>query len=180
MKASSTSVTGKTSISGRVEASTVTITDLKINVGRIKFEIDSEDSRHKTDSIVEDQKLVGPFLLDLLDSGKTLIQTISSVNIPNGKYEEIKLKFEKSTASGEMNGRTLLVKGTADGKPFVIWSDQEVTVKLDFEDHNKDVAVGGGSQELNIKIKIDAILARLIELTKAGSLTDTDGNHFFC
>jgi hypothetical protein len=48
-----------------------------------------------------------------LDANKTLSQTIASLDIPNAKYEEIKLKFETSIEV-EMFG--ILIRGTIDGK----------------------------------------------------------------
>jgi hypothetical protein len=35
-------------------------------------------------------------------------QIITSVNVPNAKYEEVEFKFEKSILAGEMNGKTWL------------------------------------------------------------------------
>jgi hypothetical protein len=52
-----------------------------------------------------------------VDANKTLSQTIAS-DIPNAKYE-IKLKFETSIEVGEMFGKSILIKGTIDGKKFV-------------------------------------------------------------
>jgi hypothetical protein len=34
------------------------------------------------------------FLIDLLDPNNTLSQIITSVNVPNAKYEEVEFKFE--------------------------------------------------------------------------------------
>lgn len=175
MKASAVSASGKTSVSGRV-ATTVTITDFKINIGKIKFEIDEDDSRHGTDSIYHDTKLDGPFLLDLLDPDKTLNQIISSVSIPNGKYEEIEFKFEKSTATGDMNGKTFLIKGTIDGKAFTLWSGKDAELKMDFSDATKDITINGNDLILNIKIKLDNIMSTLTTLAKQNLLQDTDGD----
>ena len=97
LKASAVSTTGKTSLTARTAASTVVFTDFKINIGKIKFETDMEDERYDTDPMYDDDvKLMGPFLLDLLDPDKTLNQIISSVSIPNGKYEEIEFNFGSS------------------------------------------------------------------------------------
>jgi hypothetical protein len=41
----------------------------------------------------EDVKLTGPFLIDLLDPNNTLSQ-ITSVNVPNAKYE-VEFNFKK-------------------------------------------------------------------------------------
>jgi Domain of unknown function (DUF4382) len=172
LKASAVSATGKTSLTSKI-ISTVALTDFKVNIGQIKFETDEENEKHNSkDSIHEDVKLTGPFLLDLLDQNKTLSQVIASAPIPNGKYEEIKFKFEKSLLAGDMSGKTFLIKGTVNGKEFMIWSDKEIQIKMDFEDHNKDIAVNGNDLSLNIKLQIDGIMAKITELDSLGSLTD--------
>lgn len=177
IKASAVSTTGKTSLTARsTVTSTVVITDFKINIGNIKFEVDEQDEMHDTDPSHEDVKLNGPFLLDLLDPGKTLSQIITSVNIPNAKYEEIKFKFAPSTAVGDMNGKSYLIKGTVDGKPFEVWSAKEVELEMDFNDPTKDFMVNSNDLSLNIKIQLDAIMVKITDLAKQGLLVDTDGD----
>lgn len=177
LKASAVSSTGKTSLTARTAAtSTVVITDFKINIGKIKFETDMEDAMYSTDPKHDDVKLHGPFLLDLLDPNLTLSPFITSVNVPNARYEEIEFKFEKSTLVGEMNGKTYLIKGTINGKPFIIWSDKDAEHELDFEDHNKDFTINGNDISLNIKIHLDTLMARLTALANQGLLLDTDGD----
>lgn len=177
LKASAVSTTGKTSLTARsTAASTVVITDFKINIGSIKLETDEEDAMHTEDPLHEDVKLTGPFLLDLLDADKTLSQIITSVSIPNARYEEIKFKFQPSTLAGEMNGRSFMIKGTVDGKNFVVWSGKEVELEMDFNDPAKDFTVNSNDISLNIKIQIDAIMAKITALAGQGLLTDTDGD----
>lgn len=177
LKASAVSVTGKTSATARTAASTVVITDFKINIGKVKFELDEEDEMHHADSIYDDDvKLVGPFLLDLLDPNKTLSQFITSVNVPNAKYEEIEFKFEKSIQPGEMEGKTFLIKGTINGKNFIIWSGKDAELEMDFDDPTKDFTVNSNDVNLNIKIQLDALMAKLTTLANQNLLLDTDGD----
>lgn len=177
LKATAVSSTGKTSLTARTLAtSTVVITDFKINIGNIKFETDIEDMMHDSDPMHEDVKLMGPFLLDLLDPNKTLTQIITSVNVPNAKYEEIEFKFEKSILPGEMEGKTFLIKGTINGKNFMIWSGKDAELEMDFADPTKDFTVSGNDLSLNIKIQLDAIMVKLTSLANQGLLLDTDGD----
>lgn len=176
LKASAVSTTGKTSLTARTAASTVVLTDFKINIGNIEFETDMDDAMYSTDPIYDDVKLVGPFLLDLLDPNLTLSPFITSVNVPNARYEEIEFNFEKSTAVGEMNGKTYLIKGTINGKPFMIWSDEDAELELDFEDNNKDFTINSNDISLNIKIQLDALMNKLATLANQGLLLDTDGD----
>lgn len=173
LKASAVSTTNMTS--ARM-ASTVIITDFKINIGNIKLETDVEDDRFDTDSLHEDVKLVGPFLLDILDPNKALSQIITTVNVPNAQYEEIKFKFEKSIQPGEMEGKTFLIKGTIDGKNFVVWSGKDAELEMDFADPTKDFTVNSNNVTLNIKIQLDALIAKLTSLASQNLLLDTDGD----
>jgi hypothetical protein len=177
LKASAVSATGKTSTTARTATSTVVITDFKINIGKVQFELDEEGEMHHTDPIYDDDvKLVGPFLLDLLDPNKTLSQFITSVNVPNAKYEEIKFKFERSIQPGEMEGKTFLIKGTIDGKNFIIWSGKDAELEMDFDDPTKDFTVNSNDVTLNIKIQLDALMAKLTTLANQNLLQDTDGD----
>jgi hypothetical protein len=175
LKASAVSTTNMTSATARM-ASTVVITDFKINIGNIKLETDVEDDRYDTDSLHDDVKLAGPFLLDILDPNKTLSQIITTVNVPNAQYEEIKFKFEKSIQPGEMEGKTFLIKGTIDGKNFVVWSGKDAELEMDFADPTKDFTVNSNDVTLNIKIQLDALIAKLTSLASQNLLHDTDGD----
>jgi hypothetical protein len=177
LKASAIATTGKASLTARSSATAnVVITDFKVNIGNIKFETDETDSRHEHDSIYEDFKLKGPFLLDLLDANNTLSQTITSVAIPNAKYEEIKFKFEPSVVAGEMLGKSFLIKGTIDGKVFMVSSSEVADLKMDFIDPSKDFTVNGTDLTLTIKIQLDAVIARITALAGQGVLVDTNGD----
>ncbi|MDO8316256.1 MAG: hypothetical protein Q7T12_01905 [Flavobacterium sp.] len=175
LKASAVSSTNMTSATTRI-ASTVVITDFKINIGNIKLETDMEDDRYEKDALHEDVKLTGPFLLDILDPNKTLSQIITTVNVPNAKYEEIKFKFEKSIQPGEMEGKTFLIKGTINGKNFIVWSGKDAELEMDFADPTKDFTVNSNDVTLNIKIQLDALIAKLTSLASQNLLLDTDGD----
>lgn len=176
LKATAFSTTGKTSLTARTAANTVVITDFKINIANIKFETDIEDEMYTTDPEHTDIKLNGPFLLDLIDPNNTLSQIITSVNVPNAKYEEVEFKFEKSIVAGEMNGKTYMIKGTINGKAFVIWSGKDAELEVDFEDLAKDFTVNGNDISLNIKIHLDAIMTKITTLASQNLLLDTDGD----
>lgn len=171
MKVSSTSTSGKASISGRV-ASTVVITSFKMNISKIKFERSSLDSKSKTaDSLYEDVKLTGPFLIDIIAASSTTSSTLlSTVNVPNGNYEEIKFKFEKAPATSEIAGKTFLVIGTIDGKAFKLWSNQDAELKIDFTDASKNIVINGNGSLVNIKFKLDGLMTRITSAFNSGEL----------
>jgi len=178
LKATAVTASGKTSMTARTTGtgSTVVVTDFKVNIGNIKLETDIEDAMHSTDPMHEDVKLMGPFLLDLLDTNKTLSQFITSIDAPNAKYEEIKFNFTKSLIAGDLEGKTFLIKGTINDKPFVIWSAEDIELEMDFLDPTKDFAVNDNSVALNIKIQLDALMAKITEFANQGMLLDTDGD----
>lgn len=176
LKASAVSNTGKTSLTARTAASTVVITDFKVNIGNIKLETDMDDAMHANEPIHEDVKLVGPFLLDLLDPNTLLSQFITSVDVPNAKYEEIKFNFTKSLIAGDLQGKTFLIKGTINSKPFVVWSAENIEFEMDFKDPTKDFVVNGNSVDLNIKIQLDAVMSAVTALANQGLLLDSDGD----
>lgn len=178
LKASSTfsSETGRVSLGNRSMAQAV-LTDFKVNIGRVKFEIDEESEKHSTkDSIYEDVKLRGPFLIDLLNLDQNLNQVITTLDIPNGQYEKIKFKFERSIQSGEMNGKTYFLKGTVNGKAFEIWSDKELEINMDFDDNKKDFIVNSDNISLNIKLRLDALINKITDLASRSLLLDTNDN----
>lgn len=176
LKASAVSTTGKTSLTARTAASTVIITDFKVNIGNIKFETDMEDMMHASEPEHSDVKLNGPFLLDLLNPNMPLSQLITTVDIPDAKYEEIKFMFTKSIVAGDMLGKTYMIQGTLNGKEFMVWSDKDVELEMDFMDPSKDFTVGATGVTLTIKMQLDALMARLTVLANQGLLVDTDGD----
>jgi hypothetical protein len=176
INASAVSSTGKTSATARSKASTVVISDFKINLGNIEFKLDQDDDNYATDPVFDDVELKGPFLLDLLDLNKPLNQLIASVDVPNAKYEEIKYKFTRSTVAGDLLGKTFIIKGTINDKPFVLWSDKDVELELDFENPSKDFTVNDDNAKLSIKIQLDSLMAEINLLANQGKLLDKDGD----
>lgn len=174
IKATAVSSTGKTTSTARTKASTLVITDFKINLGNIELEIDQDDDNYAIDPVFEDVDLMGPFMLDLLDPNKTQSQFITTLDVPNAKYEEISYKFTKSLVAGDLLGKTFIIKGTINDKPFVIWSDKDIELELDFMDPSKDFSINDNSVVLNIKMKLDALMAEMNSLANKGLLIDTD------
>jgi hypothetical protein len=176
LKASSVMTSGKNSLTGKSAASTVVLTDFKVNIGSIELETDSDDAAFGTQPLFKDVKLTGPFLLDLLDANKSLSQHITSLAVPNAKYEDIEFNFVKGLLVGDMKGKTYLINGTINGKNFAIWSDKEVELEMDFIDPKKDFIVNSNQVNLNIKIQLDAIMAKIVVLANQNLLLDKDGD----
>lgn len=173
---------------GRME-NTVSISEFKINLKEIEFELDDDfyddDDDDYGDGFYGDDdefELSGPFELDLL-SGQT---TITSINIPNGVYEEVEFKMAKNTNSNsELFNKSVLIKGTIGLTPFIFWHNIDEDFEIDYEDAGQNLVISDNSATLVINFNLDAVLAN-VDLSNATddngdglieiSPTDNDGN----
>ncbi len=191
LKMTAASPTGSTISSGRTNATTV-ITDIKISIREIEFEFDEDDSHFQTDSSFDEEvKLNGPFVLDILDQNAFVEQLITTIDLPNAVYEEVKFKLHKNTDAGDMNGKSIMITGTIDGKPFTFWHDIDEALEIDFENAATDLTINGNSTAIVISLKLDQLFSSVkggVNLSLAGDgdgdgvieinpgSTDNDGN----
>ena len=175
LKMDASSATGST-INGRTQTTTV-ITDLKVNVREVEFEFDEEDSHFKTDSCFnEDVKLKGPFVLDLLDQNGFVEGLVTTVNVPNARYEEVEFKFHKNTDAGEMNGKSILITGTINGNPFIFWHDTDEEFEIDFENAATDLVINGNTAAVAINFQLDRLFSAVKGGLDLSSAVDGNGN----
>lgn len=195
MSASTSS--GKTTIGGRIATegdrtvAAVTLTDVIVNVRDIKFHFDDEDDHFKKDSAYNEDdevKLKGPFIVDLLNAGAFVDKVITSVNIPNAKYEKVSFKLSPSTEAGNMNGKSILIKGTFGDTPFEFWHNRKAAFGAKFSDKDSTLVSSGAALDLTIKLELDKALtvangvdfSKLLDGNKDGTITidplNTDGN----
>ena len=161
----------------------VVLTSFKINIKEIEFEIaegneDGEDNDSDNDSDDNDDGvydgedevgLFGPWELDLLNQ----TTPVTTVNIANGTYEEVKFKLNKSLdSSSELFNKTVEIRGTINGTPFVYWHNFESEFEIDYEDTAQNLVVSNGSFDLIININMDEVLSN-VDLTSA---VDGDGD----
>ncbi|MBW6497994.1 MAG: hypothetical protein K0B09_06385 [Bacteroidales bacterium] len=136
LKFSGTTPTSGLAIKSSNADAVVVIESFKINIGEIELEF--HDDQFISDSIGWDDEieLKGPFEIDLIKNGDGMVTTIlSNVELPPAGYEEIEFEFKKSRNSiSEMYQKTVLVKGTINGVPFVYWTDEEFEVEIEFDD----------------------------------------------
>jgi len=205
LKMSATTSNGKATIGGRVAstsdgrvaiADSITLSDVMVNVRDIKFEFDREDSHfkdmhYKMDSCYndnDDAKLKGPFLVDLMHAGSFVDQVLTTVKVPNAQYARIRFKLSPSTETGDMNGKSISIKGKIGTANFVFWHKRDAGFGAKFTD-STSLAATGGAANLAIHLELDKILGALnggVDLSKAvdgnkdGVITidpnDTDGN----
>ena len=150
MKAATTTGTTGSSTGGRYMAS-VQLTDFKINMKDIEFEIDDDKIEKVT---FKDLKLKGPFEIDLLDNGSSLAKVLGTSEVPNGRYEEIEFKIGKGTVAGSsMYGKSIFATGTIDGQSFVFWHDVDEDFEVDYSDANSDLVING--QDMTVLINFN-------------------------
>lgn len=177
-KSTISSTSAKASITGKSLNSDIVITDFRMNLKEFELEMDSDSQDDDNEQWNDDGffdfedeiELEGPFELDLLSGQISFI----SVDVPNGVYEELEFKFDKSTdATSELFGKSILIQGTLHGTPFIFWHDFEDEVEVDFEDPQFDIAVQNNVDGL----LIDFDLTLVFNATTGVDLSQTtDGN----
>ncbi len=165
--------TQNTTKSSTVEDSFI-IESFVINIEEIELEFDDDDPLFETDSIASDIELKGPFEVDLMQNGNALsTNVVQNVALPQAAYDEIEFTFDKNeNAISEMFEKSILVKGTLHGMPFVFWTDEEFEIEIEFEN---DVLLEEAEMAV-VTVSFD-ILA-LFDSAQGGIniLSATDGN----
>ncbi|WP_340202325.1 hypothetical protein [Ascidiimonas sp. W6] len=172
--------TNAASINNRSFNGEVILSEFKVNLSEIEFEVDDEyydNSDHKSSDddwdndgsydSEDDIELEGPFELDLLSEQVTFAQ----ISLPNATYEEIEFEFDKNeNPSSDLFNKTVLIKGTIGGTPFEFWTAFEEEFELDYEDASKNIVVDSNSSTIVITFNLDLLLS-VIDFSTA-----VDGN----
>lgn len=168
----------------------VEVDSFLLNISEIELEFIDNDSdvNGNVNYINSDDEveLAGPFELDFLSEEITFL----NVAIPNGEYEEIEFEFEKSTnAESDLFNKSILVKGTIGGTPFVFWHDFEEDIEVDYEDTTQKIVINDDNKQLVINFDLASALDPTTGVDLAQALdgnadgiieispTDTDGNN---
>lgn len=179
----------------KVATTGVVLSSFKINIKEIEFQVaeggegedndgnsgdDNNDGMFNGD---DETGLVGPWELDLLNQSAP----VTTVTIANGTYEEVKFKLNKSLVStSDLFNKTMEIRGTINGTPFVFWHNFESEFEIDYHDAAQNLIVSNGSFDLVINIDLNQVLSN-VDLTSAldgngnGIIEigpdDTDGNN---
>ncbi len=159
-------------------ATGVLLESFKINIKEIEFET-SEDIYGDD----EEFELKGPFELNLLNTQQTVVE----VNVPNGVYEEVKFKMDKNKKStSSMFNKSIEIKGTINGVPFIFWHNAEQEFEVDYEDIGQSLVINNNSAVISFDFDLNSVIAS-VNLTNATdnnndglieiSPMDTDGNN---
>lgn len=189
-KATYTNTAGKTG-NGVVVNSEVVLTSFKINIKEIEFKLaesgsgdDGEDNNsgdnhhdhgngdgnHDGMYNGEDEiGLNGPWELDLLNQSAP----VTTVTIANGTYEEVEFKLSKSLqATSPLFNKTVEIKGTINGTPFVFWHNFETKFEVDYHDAAQNLVVSNSSFDLVLNIDLNQVMSQ-VDLSSA---VDGNGN----
>lgn len=183
--------TANRSANGAAINEDVVLTSFKINIREIEFEFaedyyddndndddddndgyDDDDNSYDDDGFYGDDdefELAGPFELDLLNQNSV----VTTVSIPNGIYEEVEFKLDRNVDSAsEMYNKSIEIKGTIGGTPFVFWHNVEEDFEIDYEDDNQNLVVNNGAYELVFNFDLNQVLSQ-VDISNA---TDGDGD----
>lgn len=175
LKMNASSPTGST-INGRTQTTTA-ITDFKVNIREIEFEFDVNDAHFATaPAFNEDVKLKGPFVLNVLEQTAFVEELVTTVNVPNARYEEVEFKLHKNAEAGEMNGKSILITGTINGTPFVFWHDTDEEFEIDFENADTDIVINANTASLAINFQLERLFSTVKGGLDLSSALDGDGN----
>ena len=175
LRMNASSSTGST-INGRTKTTTV-ITDFKISIREIEFEFDEDDAHFTTDSSFNDDvKLKGPFVLNVLEQTAFVEELITTVNVPNARYEEVEFKLHKNSEAGDMYGKSIWITGTIDGKPFIFWHDTDEEFEIDFENAATDIVINANTASLAINFQLERLFSAVKGGVNLSMAADGDGD----
>jgi hypothetical protein len=164
----------------------IDITSFVVNIREIEFNAQDEhghghehnghdnghmdgDDDHGFFNSDDTNELQGPWVLDLLNT----TAPVTSVSIPNGTYEEVEFKMSPSTDSASsIYNKTLEVRGTINGTPFVFWHNLNEKFELDYDDPNQNLVITNGTYDLVFNFDLNEIMSH-VDLSTA---VDGDGD----
>lgn len=158
------------------KAATVALSAFTVNLKDIKLKYDDDiaDNHHGDDDNDgffdgdDDFKLKGPFELNLLSGQVDLVAT----DIPQGVFKEIEFSLHRNEVpTAPMFNKSIEIKGTINGIPFVFWHNLQEEVSVDYHDASNNVVITPNQLTIVFNFNLDALLAQ-VDLSGA-----TDGNH---
>lgn len=161
---------------GETIAEPLVLETFQISLGEIEFDIndDMEDLLPGNDTTYSDIELEGPFLVDLLSADAVTGIDLTTANIPNAVYEEIEFDFEPYDMDepAEMKNKTILVKGTYEGTAFIIISDEELELELEYVNGYK---LDGTDSRLFIDLNLGQLITFVAAIDFTSITPEADG-----
>ncbi len=151
--------------------STISISEFKLNLKEIKFEVDDNNGTFQGEDNV---KFKGPFQLDLING----VVNVTNGTLPNLVYDEIDFKMHKGIITGSSapnEAKSIWIKGMIGNKKFEFWHKFEDKIEVDFDDPNIDLTVNSNS--LSVIVNFD--LSNMIIPAYLSSAVDTDNDGIY-
>lgn len=157
--------------SGGRTAAMVVITDFQISIRDVIFMTDHDDDRLADDST--EIGFRGPYQLDLLNGSDAITETIGTIEVPNGIYQQLRFKFHKDedlANSEPLFDKSIFIAGTINDIPFELWHDTSENLDVG---KGTGVVVNNDEVDLTVNFTVSQFLNSNIDndLTKA-----VDGN----
>lgn len=173
-----------TPTTGRL-ADNIELTSFKVNIKEIEFETEggpgngwghgngngNGHGHHWNDNGCfdwdDDVKLRGPWELDLLNQ----TAEVTTVTVPNDSYDKVKFKLNQSIEpTSDLYHKTVLIKGTINGTPFIFWHRMNEKLTVDYDEEN--LVVTDGTYDLVLNFDLNDILSNV----DLGEAVDGDGD----
>ena len=199
-KTSVNNSSAKTASTSKSINTDVFVSDFRVNIREFELEMDDAEFEYENESEYDDDiwdddgyydyedefELEGPFELDLLAGEINFL----SVDVPNGDFEELEFKFDRSTdPNSDLFGKSVLIQGTINDIPFIFWNDFEDEVEVDFEEAELDISIRSNTEGITIEFDLSQIFDVVsgVDLSQAAdgnedgtieiSPEDPDGNN---
>ena len=169
--------------SGGRLAGAVSITDFQISIRDVIFMTDHDDDGVADDSI--EIGFRGPYQLDLLNGSDAITETIGTVEVPNGTYQQLRFKFHKDedlAHTEPLFDRSIFIKGIVGETPFELWHDTSENFDIG------GIVIANNKVDLTVNFSVAQFLSSLheVELSMAKdrdqnglieiNTNDSDGN----
>jgi hypothetical protein len=107
--------------------------------------------------------------LDLLNQNAV----VTTVTIPNGTYEEVEFNlYPSSNSNSPLFNKSVEIRGTINGTPFVFWHNIDEDFEIDYEDANQNLVVNNNSYDIVFNFDLNQVLS-MVDLSGA---VDGDGD----
>lgn len=136
------------------------ISTAKVSVS--EFELSVLSLLAETDILSElEIELDQPRVITLIADGKAQSEVIAEGMLQNAVYGKMEFDFHKNVSvesSDEMYGKSILIKGSHNGQPFVCWTDEENEAEVKFDDQGVKIE---GSEEIYVTFNVYEMLSKI-------------------
>lgn len=133
----------------------------------------NDDNYDPSNSYGEDDEfqLAGPFEINLLDNETT---TIVNVEIPQGVYEEVEFKMDRSNnPNSTLYQKSIMITGTLNGTPMTFFHTFEEDFEVDYEDAGQNLIIDDSN---NNEVTFNFDLNSVVNAVNFGAATDGNGD----